>query len=117
MSILKHPVFYISMLLGIALYIAGKLQLPLPHWLFFYGNDFLCMPIVLSLCLAALRLIKTTENLYVPMRVVLALTIYFALFFEWFMPQISERYTRDFRDVVLYFAGATLFFVLQKKLF
>lgn len=75
------------------------------------------MPIVLSLSLAILRRIKKTENLYVPLVVVFALTTYFAVYFEWFMPQINTRYTRDIIDVGLYFVGAVLFFSFQKRLF
>ena len=117
MKILKHPVFYITVIIGISIYLAGKLQLPIPNWTVFYVNDFLCMPIVLSLCLAVLRIIKKTEIFFVPLTIVLALTTYFALFFEWFMPQISERYSYDFIDIVLYFLGAMVFFIFQKKLF
>lgn len=75
------------------------------------------MPIVLSLCLAVSRVIKKTETLYVPLVVVLLLTTYFSLHFEWLMPQISTRYTGDFIDVSLYYLGALLFYNLQKKLF
>ena len=117
MIIIKHPVFYITVIIGILIYLAGKLQLPIPNWTVFYVNDFLCMPIVLSLCLAAVRLIIRNENRFVPLPIVLALTTYFALFFEWFMPQINERYSADVIDVILYFLGAILFFIFQKKLF
>ncbi|EGV43787.1 hypothetical protein BZARG_1269 [Bizionia argentinensis JUB59] len=117
MIILKHPVFYSSVLVASIIYIAQRLQLPLPNWIYFYVNDFLCMPIVLSLSLAILRRIKKTENLYVPLIVVLALTTYFAVYFEWLMPQINTRYTADIIDVGLYFLGTMLFFSLQKRLF
>lgn len=117
MKILKHPVFYLSVLVASVIYSAQRLQLPLPDWMYFYVNDFLCMPIVLSLSLAILRRIKKTETLYVPLAVVLGLTTYFAIYFEWFMPQVNTRYTADIIDVVLYFVGALLFFSLQKRLF
>lgn len=117
MKILKHPLFYMSVLIASAIYLAQRFQLPIPNWISFYVNDFLCMPIVLSLCLALIRRIKNSETLYVPLTVVLALTTYFSLYFEWFMPQINTRYTTDFIDIILYFLGAGLFFYFQKKLF
>lgn len=117
MKILKHPVFYISVLVTTVLYVAQRLKLPIPNWINFYLNDFLCMPIVLSLCLAILRIIKKTENLYVPLFVILALTTYFFMYFEWLMPQISTRYTSDFIDAGLYYLGGLLFYKFQKKLF
>ncbi|WP_178986205.1 hypothetical protein [Winogradskyella helgolandensis] len=117
MKILKHPIFYLSVLLASTVYIANRLEVPLPNWVFFYINDFLCMPIVLSTCLAVLRIIKKTEMLYAPISVVLVLTIYFSMYFECVMPHINTRYTSDIIDVGLYFLGALLFFKFQKKLF
>ncbi|WP_048331536.1 hypothetical protein [Bizionia psychrotolerans] len=117
MKILKHPVFICCLLIAVFIYILQKFQIPLPDWIYFYVNDFLCMPIVLILSLALIRHLKKTENVYVPLLVVLALTSYFAFYFEWFMPQITTRYTADIIDVVLYFLGAMLFFKFQKRLF
>jgi hypothetical protein len=117
MSILKQPLFLFCVLTASFVYVASKLQWPLPNGIYFYVNDFLCMPIVLGICLSVLRLIKKTDHLYVPFGVVLGLTVYFAVYFEWFMPQVSERYTSDFIDVILYFSGAFLFYRFQKKLF
>ena len=117
MKILKHPFFFISALIATLIYLAQRFQVSLPDWINFYVNDFLCMPIVLSLCLAIIRHLKQTENLYVPLLAVLGLTTYFALYFEWFMPQISTRYTADIIDVGLYYLGAMLFFKVQKRLF
>jgi len=117
MKILRHPIFYSSVSLGSVLYLAHQLNLPFPKWVYFYINDFLCMPIVLSLCLAVSRAIKKTETLYVPLSVVILLTTYFTLHFEWLMPQISIRYTSDIIDVSLYYFGALLFYNFQKRLF
>jgi hypothetical protein len=75
------------------------------------------MPIVLSLCLAVSRAMQKTDTLYVPPIVVIILTTYFTLHFEWLMPQISIRYTADIIDISLYYLGALLFYNFQKKLF
>ena len=117
MKILKHPLFLGSVLLASFIFLAHKLHIPLPNWVRFYFNDFLCMPIVLSTCLMILRFCKKTETLYVPLSVILGLSAYFALHFEWLLPQFNERYTSDFIDVILYFTGALLFYIFQKRLF
>lgn len=114
--IIKHPVFYTCVLLASALYVAAKFQVTLPPWMYSYVNDFLCMPIVLGLCLAVLRGLKKKE-IYIPLGIVLGLTSYFSLYFEWLMPQLDARYTGDLIDVFLYFTGAILFFKFQKRLF
>jgi hypothetical protein len=117
MKILKHPFFIGSVLVASFIFVAKQLQIQLPYWLYFYLNDFLCMPIVLSICLLILRIFKKTESLYVPFFVVLGLSTYFSWHFEWLMPQLSTRYTGDFTDIVLYFFGAMLFYIFQKRLF
>lgn len=75
------------------------------------------MPIVLSVSLAALRFIKKSNTIYVPLSIILFMTGYYAIYFEWLMPQLNERYTGDLIDVFLYFIGAFLFYLFQKKLF
>ncbi|RCW93422.1 hypothetical protein DFQ08_101216 [Winogradskyella arenosi] len=117
MKILKHPLFLISIGISSVIYSVNRCEIPLPNWIYFYVNDFLCMPIVLSLCLAILRLYKKTEILYVPLGVIILLTTYFALYFETFLPKTNTRYTTDFIDVGLYFLGGFLFYKFQKKLF
>ena len=117
MKILKHPLFSIIAGIASAIYIANQFETQLPNWIFFYVNDFLCMPIVLSLCLAVLRIYKKTETLYVPLVVIMLLTTFFALYFEVFLPKTNARYTSDLMDVGLYFLGAFLFYRFQKKLF
>jgi hypothetical protein len=117
MKILKHPVFYACVLLASLVYTANLLHIQLPQWIRFYLNDFLCMPIDLSLCLLVLRLIKKNETLYVPLYIILGLTLYFTLHFEWLMPLLSDRYTSDVIDIGLYFLGAMLFYSFQKRLF
>jgi hypothetical protein len=75
------------------------------------------MPIVLGLSLAILRFIKKTESIYVPLGIILLMTAYYAFYFEWLMPQLHTRYTGDLIDVFLYFLGAILFYLFQKRLF
>lgn len=117
MIILKHPLFIISILVALSIYIAQRLHLALPNWISFYVNDFLCMPIALSLCLVVVRRIKTSTTLYLPMTAIFFLTVYFAIHFEWLMPKLSTRYTFDIIDIMLYSLGSLLFFFFQKRLF
>lgn len=117
MKILKNPFFIFFGFMACCIYLAPKMALPLPKWIAFYANDFLCMPLVLSISLAAIRYIKKNAAIYVPLRVVLAITTYYAVYFEWIMPKFSSRYTSDPIDILLYFLGAILFVVVQKRLY
>jgi len=75
------------------------------------------MPIVFSMSLAILRFIKKTNTIYVPLSIILIMTTYYAIYFEWLMPKLNTRYTGDLIDVFLCFLGAFLFYVFQKRLF
>ncbi|HLV15066.1 MAG TPA: hypothetical protein VKY41_07795 [Xanthomarina sp.] len=117
MKILKNPILIIFCLIATFIYISNRVALALPSWIYFYVNDFLCMPVVLSISLAILRFIKKSETIYVPLSVILIMTSYYAIYFEWLMPKLSTRYTGDTIDVILYFLGALLFYRFQKRLF
>lgn len=117
MKILKNPILIGFCFIALFIYTANRLALPLPSWVYFYANDFLCMPIVLSFSLAILRYIKKSDLIYVPLSIILIMTAYYAIYFEWLMPKLHTRYTGDLIDVVLYFIGAFLFYVFQKRLF
>ena len=117
MTIVRKPIFIGMCMLAIFIYFANRLALPLPSWVYFYVNDMLCMPIVLCVSLAIVRLYKKTENLYVPISVAVSIAAYYAFHFEWLMPKLHGRYTADPIDVLIYFIGALLFFTFQKRLF
>lgn len=117
MKILKNHIFLILCFFALLIYLVNRFSLSLPNWVYFYVNDLLCMPIVLSFSLAILRFIKKTETIYVPLSIIFMLTTYYAIFFEWLMPQFNSRYTGDLIDVFLYYIGAILFYLFQKKWF
>ncbi|MFT4781724.1 MAG: hypothetical protein ACJAZK_002633 [Psychroserpens sp.] len=117
MKILKNSIVLALCLVALLVYLASWLPIKLPSCVVFYLNDLLCMPIVLSVCLAMVRLYKKANNLYAPIAIVYGLTFFYTVYFEWVLPQINERYTGDLIDICLYFAGATIFLVFQKRLF
>lgn len=117
MKVLAHPLFLFCCFLAGFVYIANLYQLPLSNWVTFYVNDFLCMPIILSICLFGVRQIKGNSKLYIPGIAIVSLCIYFAVFFEWIMPRINPRYTADWIDIMLYGIGGLLFFIFQKRVY
>ena len=117
MRIIKHPVVITLVALASFVYLASLLGIRLPHLISFYLNDLLCMPVVLSICLALIRHFKKDETLYVPLGIIGMVTAYYAFHFEWLLPQFHDRYTADWMDVGLYSVGAFLFYKFQKRLF
>ncbi|PNW28157.1 hypothetical protein [Formosa algae] len=117
MRIVKQPLFLLALAIASFIYLANIIQLQLPDWISFYVNDALCMPIVLSFCLLGVRVIKKNSELYLPVFPILLLTVFYAVFFEYYLPNWNPRYTADWIDVGLYALGSLVFYRFQKKFY
>lgn len=116
MRTLQHPVFLISFFLFCAnqiLELTGIYIEPL----FGYLDDLLCMPLVLTLILAAERAYFDARRFVLPWHYTLAAVVLFSLTFEGLLPLFSQRHTADLLDVLAYSGGALLFhFTVNKPL-
>lgn len=110
-----YGVFFLFIAVFLAIQAALYLEVPLPSWVVGYVNDFLCMPIVLTICLKAAQLVTRNKILMLPLLPILTLTTFYAVYFELYLPKVNPRYTADFLDVVMYFSGSFLFYFLQFK--
>lgn len=89
-----------------------------PAFIEFYFTDLLFVPAMGSFSLIFVRLIKREEQLTIPIGAVLFQTILISTYFEWYLPFYSgkEGHTSDMIDILMYFIGAGLFLILQRKL-
>ena len=108
---ISFAVFVFIFLLFEALKFSG---ITLPGWTTSYLNDFLCMPIVLIICLKAVHYIKRDTSIKLSLPLILTITSLYALYFELALPEFTVRYTADFVDVIIYFSGAILYYFLQE---
>jgi hypothetical protein len=115
MIFLKKPIIWLIFATATAVYILQQLHVALPSIINNYLNNLLCMPVVLTLCLVVLQLIKKNYSLTIPIFVIASITLYYIVYFEWFLPKINARYTADPIDVVLYIIGAMVFYLMQKS--
>lgn len=115
MKTLSNPIAVGILTFGLLLYLAKLFQLNLPDWVQFYAADLLCMPLVLIVILALLKYFYGNQHFIIPLSAIVSLTVYYALFFEWLLPKISQRYTADWLDVLMYALGALAFYLLQRK--
>ena len=106
--------FVFSVFLGTSVYVAQKLELNLPNIIQFYLNDFLIIPIVLTISLSILRWSKDDENYQISIWLILYICSLYAFLYEYILPKFYLRYTADLIDVILYFISGFLFFILQK---
>lgn len=85
-----------------------------PNWIFHYLNDFLLIPMVATLGLNVVWILKNDRALRLDGFTILSLVVLFSVLFEYYLPQEDERYTADVWDVVCYGMGGMVFYVLQK---
>jgi len=107
--------FLFSIIIGISVYFAQKNEFYLPKIIQNYLNDFLIIPIVLTISLYVLRWSRNDKNYTIPILLILYTCIFYTILFEIFLPKINERYTGDFIDVLLYLISSFVFNYLQKK--
>ena len=80
-----------------------------------YLNDFLCMPIVLTLCQKSIAFVKSDKHIAIPISLQLVLTLLFSIYFEYVLPTTNARYTSDPVDVLLYFIGTVGYIWLKRS--
>lgn len=91
-----------------------NLDLQLPTFFSSYLNDLLCMPVVLSICLFLIRKISKKKELKISLFSAFSLAALYSVYFEVYLPEVTIRYTSDVIDVLLYFSGALIFWLVQK---
>lgn len=79
-----------------------------PDWASSYLDDLLCLPLVLSLILLIRRRVVRGHDV-LPIGHSLFALVVFSLYFEILLPLLSDRYTADPWDVVMYLAGWFIF--------
>lgn len=79
-----------------------------------YVNDILVIPIVSVICLHVLWFIKRNKSLRLDALSIASLVLLYSIYFEWYLPQVNERYTGDVWDLVCYATGGFIFYLLQR---
>lgn len=81
-----------------------------------YVNDFLSLPIVLTLLLVILRKFKNNSEYMLSYTMIFFAFLYQTTIFEFILPNISERYTYDVWDIVAYAVGGVFFLLIQNRI-
>jgi len=86
----------------------------------FYLTDLLFIPAMATIALIVVRLLKRNPQIVIDARLVFLQTVLISFYFEWYLPTYSSNatwYTSDLWDVAMYFCGAVLFLLLQRRFF
>ena len=110
MKLLRRPFF----LVALSLYLINRYllaMLGLAHYKVPYLNDTLCLPVVLTVALwLQQKLFARTARARLNVAQVVFTVIYFAVFFEGILPAFSEKYTRDYWDILAYAVGGIIYY-------
>jgi hypothetical protein len=90
-----------------------------PDFIRFYLTDILFIPAMALFGLIFGRFIKNDYTIKISPLLLLFQTILITFYFEYYLPFYSSRaseYTSDLWDVLMYFIGAVLFLLLQRRL-
>jgi len=118
MKLLLNPIF-----IGLCiLYLINKfIEFPFDTTSYFYVflknhlNDFLYMPIALTICLATIRWIKRLPYFILSWGMIIGMTVFSSIVFEYIGPSYFMHTTGDWMDVVMYVLGGSFYYMLQKK--
>jgi len=113
---LKLVHFYVLLSVLVFLVVQGLkfFSIEGPDWVFHHLNDFLLIPIVALLALHAVWFLHNDRSIRLNILTIFSLVLLFALVFEYDLPKQSYRYTSDLWDVIAYFLGGIVFYLLQK---
>lgn len=111
---LLHLYVLLSLVVFLCVQILKFYSVSSPNWIFHYLNDFLAIPIIATLCLYGVWIIKKDNKIRLDIFTILSLVALFSIVFEYYLPKRSYRYTGDIWDVVCYFLGGVVFYFLQK---
>lgn len=105
---------YIYMIIVATLiYCCQRLEIELHSLVNNYVNDLLCIPIILSISQMLVRKAKRDAKYILKKRIIIFIVIYYSIYFEYYLPQVTFRYTADFIDVILYCLGGFIFFFFE----
>ncbi len=113
---MKNPLRIQLLVLGLT-WLALKIwfnKCKAPTLLTSYADDLLVLPLLMGTALLLQRQFVNPAHVY-PKLSILAVWLYFTLFFEWVIPRFNTAYTADWRDAVAYFAGAACFGLFMNR--
>jgi hypothetical protein len=110
-----HRYIFLSLVVFICVQLLKYFSIAAPQWIFNHLNDFLTIPLVATVGLHGVWFLKKDYSLRLSAFTVFSLVVFYSVFFEYYLPQQSHRYTGDIWDVVCYFLGGVVFYFLQRK--
>ena len=116
MKLVLKPYFILSVALYLLIRILRLFEIHIPEILNSHLTDFLFMPILLTVSLIGVRVIKRNKLINLTIGMIFVSTVFVSFMFEIFMPSRSSLFIKDYWDVVAYIIGALFFYIVQSRL-
>ena len=116
MKLILKPYFILSVVLYLLIRILRLFEIHIPEILNSHLTDFLFMPILLTVSLIGVRVIKRNKLINLTIGMIFVSTVFVSFMFEIFMPSRSSLFIKDYWDVVAYIIGAIFFYIVQSRL-
>ena len=115
MKLMLKPYFILSVVLYLLIRILRLFEIQIPEIINSHLTDFLFIPILLTLSLVGVRILKRDECVLLTKGMVISSLIIVSLVFELIMPFRSVLYVKDYWDIAAYGLGTAAFWFLQRK--
>ena len=116
MKLILKPYFILSVVLYLLIRILRLFEIHIPEILNSHLTDFLFMPILLTVSLIGVRVIKRNKLINLTIGMIFISTVFVSFMFEIFMTSRSSLFIKDYWDVVAYIIGALFFYIVQSRL-
>jgi len=95
------------------IYCLQRLNVQIPSIINNYLNDLLCIPIILSISQFFVQKIKRDTKYVLKKNIIFFVVVYYSIYFEYYLPKITIRYTADILDVIMYCIGGYIFYMIE----
>ena len=117
MRVLINPVFLGGSILYILVKVCQYYDVTLNTFVDNHLTDLICIPVVLyiiRMLMLQFKAFREHAGGELSILAILLVTIYFSVYFEYYLPTTSSIYTGDIVDVFMYFLGAAIFSLSQR---
>ncbi|MCA0427598.1 MAG: hypothetical protein LCH37_09195 [Bacteroidetes bacterium] len=108
-----HRLYFAFVFLIWAIFHLASFLLPMPEWASSWVDDFLIVPLVLSLAGWIQSALILRKPFYWKKSAVVGTALFFGIAFELIIPKLNQAFTSDKMDILVYLLGASAFYLIQ----
>ena len=115
---MRSRIYIVTLILSLFLYFLVRftrlMEYEAGDFFLYHLTDLLFVVLVLSFILLLIRIVRRVKDFRFRWWQIAGLVVFYAVYFEYYLPGTAERYTADYWDVLMYVLGGFLFYGIQK---